>query len=211
MRQIISTLLWLQHYLRLMRWCHCLSKNRKSPTVASAGSSEDWTYFVSRWKDYIQETKVSGTDLVIQLLECCDETLRRFITRSAEGLLVGESEQKVLRTLAVREEKTMVARVSLYGMTQDRDETALKPPLVHTVEDEMLTLPKTRKKTDNNQVELCGCSGKNEHGKSAPPKIRKKECPAYGHTCKNCEQENHYESVCRSNASQPKVKPKEDT
>ncbi|VDI45747.1 Hypothetical predicted protein [Mytilus galloprovincialis] len=98
----------------------------KRPTVASAGSSEDCTYFVSRWKDYIQATKVSGKDLVIQLLECCDETLRRDITRSAGGSLVDKSEQEVLaamRTLAVREENTMVARVSLHGMTQDRDET----------------------------------------------------------------------------------------
>ncbi|VDI03572.1 Hypothetical predicted protein [Mytilus galloprovincialis] len=98
----------------------------KRPTVASAGSSEDWTYFVSRWKDYIQATKVSGKDLVIQLLECCDETLRRDITRSAGGSLVDKSEQEVLaamRTLAVKEENTMVARVSLHGMTQDCDET----------------------------------------------------------------------------------------
>ncbi|CAC5355201.1 unnamed protein product [Mytilus coruscus] len=98
----------------------------KRPTVASAGSSEDWKYFVSRSKEYIQATKVSGKDLVIQLLECCDEILRRDITRSASGSLVDKSEQEVLaamRTLAVREKNNMVARVSLHGMTQDRDET----------------------------------------------------------------------------------------
>ncbi|CAG2221989.1 unnamed protein product [Mytilus edulis] len=39
------------------------------------------------------------------------------------------------------------------------------------------------------------------------PQIRKK----YGHTCKNCERDNHYESVCRSNTSKPKVKQNEES
>ncbi|VDI02176.1 Hypothetical predicted protein [Mytilus galloprovincialis] len=46
--------------------------------------------------------------------------------RSADGSMVDKSEQEVIatmRTLAVREENTMVARVSLHGMTQNRDET----------------------------------------------------------------------------------------
>ena len=37
----------------------------KRPTISSAGSSEDWTYFISRWKEYVEETKVSGKDRVI--------------------------------------------------------------------------------------------------------------------------------------------------
>ena len=31
-----------------------------------------WQYFTSRWSDYVEATKLSGTDKVIQLLECCD-------------------------------------------------------------------------------------------------------------------------------------------
>ena len=69
----------------------------KRPTVSSAGSSEDWTYFLSRWKDYVQATKVDGKDLVIQLLECCDDSLRRDLTRSAGGSLVDKSEKDVLQ------------------------------------------------------------------------------------------------------------------
>lgn len=57
----------------------------KRPTVSSAGSSEDWTYLLSRWKDYVKAIKVSGKDIVKQLLECCDETLRRDLTRSTGG------------------------------------------------------------------------------------------------------------------------------
>ncbi|CAC5415171.1 unnamed protein product [Mytilus coruscus] len=58
---------------------------------------------------------------------------------------------------------------------------------------------KDTNKYDNNKVELCGYCGKKGQGKSTPPKIRKKKCPTYGHTCKHCERDNHYESVCRSN------------
>lgn len=98
----------------------------KRPTVYSAGSREDWTYFLSRWKDYVQVTKVSGKELVIQLLQCCDETLRRHLTRLTGGSLVDKTEQdvhKAMRTLVVREENVMVARVVLHGMTQGCNET----------------------------------------------------------------------------------------
>lgn len=257
----------------------------KRPTVSAAGSSEDWTYFLSRWKDYVQATKIQGKDLVIQLLECCDESLRRDLTRSAGGSLVDKSEQDVLqamRTLAVREENTMVARVALHGMTQDRDETVrsfgarlrgqagvckftmtcpgcnqdvdyteaiLRDVLTRGLSDpdiqldllgdknQDMTLEQVfkfveakesgkrsasrlldtqgveaasstyrRRKMNNitndvkkleHKTELCGYCGKKGHGKHAPHKTRKKECPAYGHRCSNCDRDNHFESVCR--------------
>ena len=54
----------------------------KRPTISSAGTSEDWSYFQSRWGDYVKATKVTGTDKVVQLLECCDEQLRKDLTRT---------------------------------------------------------------------------------------------------------------------------------
>ena len=98
----------------------------RRPTVAAAGSSEEWVYFLSRWTDYVAATKVTGRDKVIQLLECCDEPLRRDLTRSAGGSLTGKPVDDVLaaiKKLAVREENSMVARVALHNMRQDRDET----------------------------------------------------------------------------------------
>ena len=38
----------------------------KRPTIAAAGSNEDWSYFQSRWTDYTEATKVTGKDRVIQ-------------------------------------------------------------------------------------------------------------------------------------------------
>ena len=95
------------------------------PQVKAAGSSEDWEYFSNRWSEYKKATQLTGTDCVVQLLECCDEALRRDLTRFSGGSLSNESEKTVLaamRSLAVREENLMVARVQLHNMVQDHDE-----------------------------------------------------------------------------------------
>ena len=93
--------------------------------ISRAGTSEEWAYFVTRWTEYKKGTKLAGADVVIQLLECCNEELRKDLTRSAGGTVTGKTEAEVLtgmKALAVRSENTMVARVSLYNMRQDRDE-----------------------------------------------------------------------------------------
>ena len=97
----------------------------KRPSTSSAGTTEDWQYFTSRWGDYVKATKLEGTDKVIQLLECCDEQLRKDLTRNARGSLTGMTKDQVLKamkTLAIREENTMVARVTLHNMRQDHYE-----------------------------------------------------------------------------------------
>jgi hypothetical protein len=69
-------------------------------------------------------TKITGRDLVIQLLEYCDEQLRKDLTRSAGGSLTNKNEADILaaiKKLAVRQ-NIMVARVTLHNMRQDRDE-----------------------------------------------------------------------------------------
>ena len=98
----------------------------RRPTISSAGSSEEWSYFLTRWKDYVEATKLKGKDMVIQLLECCEEQLRKDLTRNAGGSLTSKSVDEVMaaiKKLAVRDENTMVARVQLHNMRQDRDET----------------------------------------------------------------------------------------
>ena len=53
----------------------------KRLSISSAGTTEDWLYFKSRWGDYVKATKLERTDRVIQLLECCDEQLCKNLTR----------------------------------------------------------------------------------------------------------------------------------
>ena len=68
---------------------------------------------------------MTGKEKIIQLLECCDEELRKDLTRTAGGTLSNRTEDDVLaamKLLAVREENTMVARVALYEMRQDNEE-----------------------------------------------------------------------------------------
>ena len=70
----------------------------------------------------MKATKLEGTDRVLQLLECCDDQLRRDLIRNAVGTLAEMTEDEVftaMRRLAVREENTMVARVTLQNMRQD--------------------------------------------------------------------------------------------
>ena len=96
----------------------------KRPIISTAGTQEEWKYFEQRWSDYRAATHLTGTDVVYQLLECCDETLRRDLTRTF-GSLSSSTEATVLKnikTLAVRQENIMVARVQLQQMRQDRDE-----------------------------------------------------------------------------------------
>ena len=97
----------------------------KRPNVSSAGTTEDWQYFKSRWNDYVKATRLEGTDKIIQLLECCDDQLRKHLTRNAGGTLTEMTKDEVfaaMKRLAIREENTMVARVTLHNMRQDRAE-----------------------------------------------------------------------------------------
>ena len=63
---------------------------------------------------YVATTKISGTDRVIQLLECCDDHLWKDLRRAAGKSLTTQSEEEVLRA---------IARVALHNMRQDNDET----------------------------------------------------------------------------------------
>ena len=95
------------------------------PAISTGGTSEEWSCFKIRWKDYVDVTKICRKDLVIQLLECSDEDLHKDLTHAAGGTLTEESEADVLtaiKTLAVTEENTRVARVALHKIRQDCDE-----------------------------------------------------------------------------------------
>ncbi|RLC10819.1 MAG: hypothetical protein DRI57_19860 [Deltaproteobacteria bacterium] len=268
----------------------------KRPTISSAGTSEEWSYFQSRWSDYVEATRVTGKDKIIQLLECCDDELRKDITRMAGGTLTNKTEEEVLaaiKRLAVREENTMVARVTLHNMHQDHDEPIrsfgarlrgqaavckflikctncdhdvnyTEPVICDCVtkglvdsdiqldllgdNNQTMTLEETLKFVEakesgkrsasrlhesqmhgtaaasssyrrdmkkamkerasgppkkSDKKESCHHCGQSGHGMRSHTNIRKKECPAFGHTCKHCDKQNHYNHMCQS-----KYKPK---
>ena len=83
----------------------------KRPTVTTAGTSEEWADFLSRWSDYADATNVTDRDKVVLLLECCDEPLRKDLTHAAGGSFTNKAVDDVLamiRKLAVREVNIMV-------------------------------------------------------------------------------------------------------
>ena len=71
--------------------------------------------------------KVRGKYCFIQLLECCDEELRKDLTHSASGTLTDKTKIEVteaIKTVAVLTGKQDdLARVALNNMRQDRDTT----------------------------------------------------------------------------------------
>ncbi len=260
----------------------------KRPTISTAGTSEGWSYFESRWSEYVDATKITGRDKVVQLLECCDEPLRKDLTRSAGGSLTNKTAEEVLvaiKRLAVREENTMVARVTLQDMRQDRDEPVrgfsarlsgqagvckylIKCPNCdhnvnytdaivrdvlargicdhdirldllgdsnqdmtleevsrfvevkeagkrsssrllnsHAAEAASSSYRRHKQTALKDKGEPCSYCGKKGHGKSAPGRMRLKECPAYGHKCGHCNRDHHFEGVCRSKDNPRVMKP----
>ena len=98
----------------------------KRPSIDAGCTNEEWGYFEMRWTGYKSATNLVGTDIAVQLMECCEEDLRRDLHREAGTSLTDKSETDVLaaiRRLAVREENTMVSRVVLHGMQQDHGES----------------------------------------------------------------------------------------
>ena len=77
----------LEHYISLLK-IHVDARHKqqtvsakaekaKRPELTSDVSEEDWTYFESRWKHYKKACGLTAEDTVTQLLECCNEGLRR--------------------------------------------------------------------------------------------------------------------------------------
>ena len=98
----------------------------RRPVISTSKTSEEWTYFTTRWSEYKQATRLTGQDIIFQLLECCDETLRKDLSRSFSNLISCDEDTLLnrIKSLAIRQENVMVARVQLQQMTQDRDEPA---------------------------------------------------------------------------------------
>ena len=91
------------------------------PTITTNFTTEQWTYFLSRWNAYKSATQIKGQELITQLLACCSDSLQYDLFRTC-GNQIHETEQNVItaiQKLTDQEENTMVARVTLSNMRQD--------------------------------------------------------------------------------------------
>ena len=68
----------------------------KRPSIGLSGTTEAWSYFLTRWAEYRDGTNTEGDDIVVQLLECCSDELRHDFTRAAGKSLIGTNEVDIL-------------------------------------------------------------------------------------------------------------------
>ena len=97
------------------------------PTISLARNSEEWWYFTIRWGEYRDGCRLAGQDVVIQLLECCTEELRKDLVRTAGRSLAKKKLEievrQEIKKLAVLKENNMIARAILHNMHQQQHET----------------------------------------------------------------------------------------
>ena len=70
----------------------------KHPTISAPSTNEEWKKFLTRWNDYKLATRLTGRDIVLQLLECADDSLRRDLNRTF-GPLANATEEYTLDAL----------------------------------------------------------------------------------------------------------------
>ncbi len=83
---------------------------------------------MTRWRAYSRASKLAGTDLGIQLLECLEPNLRRDLTRTTKGPTPIEERPQTellaaIKATAVVEDNYMVATFAFARTTQDRGES----------------------------------------------------------------------------------------
>ena len=107
------------------------AEKAKRPELSSDTSEEDWAYFTTRWDQYKKATGLKGDDIVTQLLECCDEQLRRDHHRTFSGAtgaaaVTEETVTAELKQIAVCKRNKAVNRVKLGTLRQDKGEPVRK-------------------------------------------------------------------------------------
>lgn len=96
----------------------------RRPTITAGITNQQWIFFHSKWVEYRDATKIKGRELIIQLIECCDDALQVNLFR-VNGSQKDDPEETVItaiRKLAVHDENIMISRATLSNMKQDRDE-----------------------------------------------------------------------------------------
>jgi hypothetical protein len=106
------------------------TEKAKRPEIAAEMSDEDWAYFLSRWEEYKKATALEGDEVILQLMECCCEPLRRDHHRTfpkGEGAPATEASRLgQLKQLCVRKKNPAVNRVKLGTLKHDKGEPVRK-------------------------------------------------------------------------------------
>ena len=105
--------------------------NQRDPKIErpkiSAGSDEEtWNTFLTRWKMFKRNRKVTGTASVEQLFYCCEEDLGDSILRGHPNAVTGTEADlmKLIKKMAVIPVAISVRRAELLAVNQDHGESA---------------------------------------------------------------------------------------
>ena len=132
-------------------------------------------------------------------LRCCRQ-LNRSYTSCVRSPGISDSDIQ-LDLLGDNNQEMSLENVSQFVEAKEAGEKAASRLLdSHTVDAARISYKKSKQDTSDK----CGYCGKIGHGKSASPRTRRTHCPAYCHSCTNCDRYHHFESVCRG-----KDKPKD--
>ena len=102
------------------------AEKAKRPEIAAEMSDEDWAYFLSRWSAYKKATSLEGEDIILQLMECCCEQLRKDHYRNYPSTTLSSSSESTIlsqiKQIAVRAKNRAVNRYKLHTLHQDKGE-----------------------------------------------------------------------------------------
>ena len=105
--------------------CMATTGQAKRPEIVQGMSEEAWKYFLYRWQCYKKLTRLQGEDIVLELMDCCCEQVRRDHYRIFTSAGAGETESEVLdelKDLSVMARNMVVNRVKLTNMKQKMGE-----------------------------------------------------------------------------------------
>ena len=95
------------------------------PELKLDSSFEEWSEFLTTWKQYKEEYKLDGTSLIRQLYASCSDELRHSLSRSTGGSHFEKSETQLLelmQQLAVQYQNPAVHVQEFLGLVQQQDQ-----------------------------------------------------------------------------------------
>ena len=100
----------------------------RRPEVSPEMSSERWAYFNTRWTSYRDACTLTGAELVLQLKECMDESLREdHHNQISGGEVDNEADLLVqIKSVAVKKANRQVDRDKLGQIRQEKGEPVRK-------------------------------------------------------------------------------------
>ena len=95
----------------------------RRPSLSVGLSESDWSFFVTKWKRYVRQTKVSGQQLVDELWSCMDTDLEKLAFGDGSPHSDEDTLLQKIKTLAVTTLHPSLHAVTLHQMKQEANET----------------------------------------------------------------------------------------